>query len=214
MIVYNLIKINFLLVLLFIAEMSNSQRMFQGFAEVGMTTSQISGDGFYGFGQFGGYAGLGLRSPLSEKWTISGRLALNQKGARKYQNADFTTYRLRVNYVEIPLLLHYSFQQWVLGSGLGVNYRINHRERSMFGDITPERIFKQAEFSFHFMIEYALNENFHLGIGYQNSLLPVRDHASTQVFPPNNFFLGDWHNNLLNEGQYFTSLQLRGTYFF
>lgn len=210
----NLKKINFLLVLLFIAEMSSSQRTFQGFAEVGMTSSQISGDGFYGFGQFGGYIGLGLRSPLSEQWSISGRLALNQKGARKYQNADFTTYRLRVNYVEVPLLLHCSYQQWTLGSGLGINYRINHHERSMFGDITPERTFKPIEFAFYFMIEYALNENFHIGIGYQNSILPARDHANTQVFPPNNFILGDWHHEILNKGQFFTALQLKSTYFF
>jgi hypothetical protein len=211
---HNLIKINFLILSLSFGNLIYAQNTFKGFATAGLTSSQISGDGFYGFGQFGAYAGVGVRTDLSDVLSLSGQLVFNQKGARKYQNNDFTTYRLRVNYVEVPVLVHYNIEKWSVGTGLGFNYRINHRERSMFGDITPERTFKPFEFAFHFMVEYELNENFILGIGYQNSILPVRDHSSTQVFPPNNFILGDWHNNLLNRGQYFTSLTLRGVYLF
>ena len=190
-----------------------SQNTFKGFVTAGITTSQISGDGFYGFGQFGAYAGVGVRTDISDVLSISGQLAFNQKGARKYQNNDFTTYRLRANYIEVPILIHYNIEKWSIGSGLGFNYRINHRERSMFGDILPEREFKAFELAFHFGVDYQLNEQFTIGIGSQNSILPVRDHSSTQVFPPNNLILGDWHNKLLNKGQYFTSLQLKITYF-
>ena len=210
----NLIKINFISLFVIVNGFCFSQNTFQGFVTAGISSSQISGDGFYGFGQFGAYVGVGVRTDISDKLSISGQLAFNQKGARKYQNNDFTTYRLRVNYIEVPILIHYNIEKWSIGSGVGFNYRINHRERSMFGDILPEREFKAFELAFHFGVNYQINEKFILGLGYQNSILPVRNHSNTQVFPPNNFILGDWHNNLLNKGQYFTSLQLKITYFF
>lgn len=209
----NLIKINFIGVILFLNSLCFAQNTFKGFVNAGLSSSQISGDGFYGFGQFGAYAGIGVRTNISDNFSLSGQIAFNQKGARKYQNNDFTTYRLRVNYIEVPVLIHYNIEKWSIGSGVGFNYRINHRERSMFGNISPERTFNAFELAFHFGIDYSINNQFTIGIGYQNSILPVRDHSSTQVFPPNNFVLGDWHNNLLNKGQYFTSLQLKVTYF-
>lgn len=211
---HNLIKINFLVLILMLNGLCFSQNTFKGFVTAGLTSSQISGDGFYGYGQFGVYAGVGVRTDLSDVLSLSGQLAFNQKGARKYQNNDFTTYRLRVNYIEVPIIIHYTIQEWSIGSGLGFNYRINHRERSMFGDITPVRTFKSFEFAFYFRVDYELNEHLTIGINYQNSILPVRDHSSTQVFPPNNFILGDWHNNLLDRGQYFSSITLSGIYFF
>ena len=189
-----------------------SQRTFVGFVSAGVTSSQISGDGFYGFGQFGANVGVGVRAQLNSAFSLSAQIGFNQKGARKYQNADFTTYRLRVNYMEVPLLVNYYLGKWTILSGVGLNYRINHRERSMFGDIIPERPFKAFELSFHLGGDYALNERFSIGLGFQNSILPVRDHSATQVFPPNNFILGDWHNRLLDTGQFFTSLQLKVTY--
>lgn len=209
-----MIKINFLLIVLFVSCFCFSQRTFHGFASAGFSSSQISGDGFYGFGQFGMCAGIGVRTDISDVLRLSGQLAFNQKGARKYQNNDFTTYRLRANYIEVPILIHYNIEKWSIGSGFGFNYRLNHRERSMFGNISPDREFKAFELAFHFGVDYQLNEQLSLGIGYQNSVIPVRDHSSTQVFPPNNFILGDWHNKLLNKGQYFSSLQLKMTYFF
>ena len=209
-----LVKIYCTVFSLLFASVGFSQKTFQGFVSAGLTSSQISGDGFYGFGQFGANAGLGTRVELSDFFSVSGQISFNQKGTRKYQNNDFTTYRLRVNYIEVPLLVQYAIKKWQIVSGVGFNYRINHRERSMFGDILPERSFKGFELAFHLGLDYQLNDQFSIGIGYQNSILPVRDHVTNQVFPPNNFVVGDWHNDLLNQGQYFSSLQLKLYYYF
>lgn len=177
--------------------------------ETGITASQISGDGFYGFGQFGAnlFGGVEWSAPAG----FGGALALgfNQKGARKYQTAnDFTTYRLRVNYLEIPVFLTYRWDKFRFGAGPGLNVRINHRERSMFGDIQPERSFMPFEFALNGCVAYELRDRVFLNLWFQNSLLPARAHVSGQVYPPNNFILGAWHTALLDRGQYFTSLML------
>jgi hypothetical protein len=189
------------------------QRAFHFFTEAGLTASQISGDGFYGFGQFGGNLFIGVETNFASTWGGALLLGVNQKGARKYQSAnDFTTYRLRVNSIEAPVFVTYKCDNWQFGTGPGFNFRINHRERSMFGDIQPERVFKPFELAINAMVSYQLNEQLSVNLWYQNSLLPVRDHVFGQAFPPNNFVLGDWHNALLNKGQYLTSLMLTVRY--
>jgi hypothetical protein len=186
-----------------------AQRSFHFIADAGITASQISGDGFYGFGQFGGNFYGGIETNRTATWGGALMLGINQKGARKYQTAnDFVTYRLRVNYVEVPVFVLYRYEKWQFGVGPGFNFRINHRERSMFGDIQPERPFKPFELAFQAAVSYEVAEQIYLRLWFQNSVLPVRDHVSGQAYPPNNFIVGDWHNALLDKGQYLTSLML------
>jgi hypothetical protein len=202
-------KIVFALCFFFLTSVLVAQRSFHFIADAGITASQISGDGFYGFGQFGGNFYGGIETSKNGTWGGAMLLGVNQKGARKYQAAnDITTYRLRVNYVEAPLLVIYRYEKWHFASGPGFNFLLNHRERSMFGDIQPKRPFKQFELAFNAAISYEVAEQVSLRLWFQNSVLPARDHVSGQVYPPNNFILGDWHNTLLDKGQYLTSLML------
>lgn len=195
------------LVLLFTIQIS--AQTFQGNLIGGISSSQISGDGTEGFVQFGVYAGIGAEAKLNDTWSLHGNLMFNQKGARVYKSSNsINTYRLRVNYIEVPILLDYKYQKFSgqLGPYLGV--KMNQKERTQFGVTENPRQFDLFDVGIQTQISYQLKERFKLSLAFQNSILPVRPHASQLAYPPSNFVLGEWHQKQLDKGQYFTTLML------
>ena len=175
----------------------------------GITSSQASGDGIHGFAQFGAFAGADVNYKLNQNWSTSFGLQFNQKGARNFQSKTVSSpYRLRVNYIETPLVVNYHFNKFQFSGGLYLGVKINQKERSSFGPITPVRKFKPFDFGLQFGVNYEIKENWQLELRFQNSVLPARDHLADQVYPPALFILGDWHQRMLNKGQYYTSLSL------
>lgn len=195
-------------VFLFVTNEAKAQT-FKGNLIGGLSSGQASGDGTEGFVQFGVYAGIGAEAEINEVWSLHGNLMFNQKGARVYKsNNSINTYRLRVNYAEIPILLDYNYKKFSgqLGPYLGV--KINQKERTQFGVIENPRPFNLFDIGFQVQLSYQLKERFKLSLAFQNSALPVRPHESQLAYPPSNFVLGDWHQKQLDKGQYFTTLML------
>ena len=193
----------------FITIFTASAQRFEARVVGGLTSSQISGDGAYGFVQFGAMAGGEVSYNLKDSWSMIFGLRFNQKGSRIYKsNNNVNTYRLRVNYIEAPLLINFSIDQFSIGAGPVLGVKINQRERTQFGEIDDPRIFDPIELGAEFNIGYELRDRLSLRLLYQNSIVSVRDHKVDQAFPPALFVLGTWHQNMLNQGQYFTSLSL------
>lgn len=175
----------------------------------GVTASQISGDGAYGYVQFGVIAGGEVGLNFNEDWATSFGIRFNQKGSRIYKTKNsINTYRLRVNYIETPLLLQYSLQNLSFAAGPVLGLKINQKERTQFGIIQDARQFDSFEFGLEINVGYRLEERVYLKLLYQNSIFAVRDHPIDQAYPPANFVLGSLHQKLLDQGQYFSSLSL------
>lgn len=175
----------------------------------GLTSSQISGDGAYGFVQFGAMIGGEVGLSFNDDWSSSFGIRFNQKGSRIYKsNNSINTYRLRVNFIEAPLLLQYSLDELTFSAGPVLGVMINQKERTQFGEIENPREFYPFELGFEFNIGYKIKETLSLKLLYQNSILAVRDHPIDQAYPPANFVLGSLHQKMLDQGQYFTSLSL------
>lgn len=186
---------------------------FEGRIGAGLTASQISGDGAYGFVQFGAMAGGEVSYVFNNEWKGVFGLRFNQKGSRIYKSKNSVdTYRLRVNYIEAPILARYTFEKLSLGVGPVLGVKINQRERTQFGEIEDPRVFDPLELGLEFNVDYQLKEKWNVRLLYQNSVLAVRDHQVDQAFPPALFVLGTWHQKMLNQGQYFTSLSIVLTY--
>lgn len=201
---YHLLTVSFICVCFTV----NAQRFTLNLVG-GITSSQISGDGNYGFAQFGGVLGAEVNYNWNDKWSTSLGLEVNQKGARTYQKkTSYNAYRLRVNYAEVPVVMNYSYRKWQFRLGLYGGVRINSKERDSYGDITPKREFYPFELGVLAEIAYSFHPQWSLGLRFQNSILPVRDHQTEQLKAPSLFVLGDWHQELLNQGQYYTSLSL------
>lgn len=175
----------------------------------GVTSSQISGDGIHGFAQFGALAGADVNYSFNETWSATFGLQFNQKGARNYQSKTvYSAYRLRVNYVEAPLVFNYHIKKLQFSAGFYLGVKVNQKERNSFGPVDPVREFKPLDFGMQLGINYEIKENWQLELRFQNSLIPVRNHLANQVYPPALFVLGDWHQDYLNKGQFYTSLSL------
>lgn len=190
-----------------------SQRFSLGILGGG-TSSQISGDGFYGFNQFGGLAGVEVNYKFNDNWFSSLGLQFNQMGARTYPKKTSIVYKLRVNYVEMPLLISYHLPHVYFRAGVYLGVKINQKERTSFGPIDPERPFRAINFGGQLGLGYKFTANWHLELCFQNSVIPVREHRLDKPIPPALFSLGQWHQILLAKGQYYTSLSLMVKYVF
>ena len=193
-----------------------AQKNFEASLKMGLTASQISGDNKTGFGQFGMYAGSMITYPLKNDWSMASGIFFNQKGARRYQSlGNVSTYRLRVNYIDVPILMMYHWKDFNFSAGSAFNVKINQRERTEFGEIEDERIFKPIELAFQLGAGYTISDKLRLHLNYQNSILPVRIHGENYIVNtiPNSI-VEEWHQTLLNKGQYFSSLSLMFAYRF
>jgi len=201
----------FLLLIIFALSKSihSYGQQFTSRLNAGITSSQVSGDAAYGFVQFGLMLGGEVQYNFNPDWSLSFGIRFNQKGSRIYKtNNSIDTYRLRVNYIEAPLLAHYKLDALSFGLGPVLGVKLNQRERTQFGVEDDPRAFDFLEWGMEGHVRYEITNRSSLGLLYQNSIFPVREHLIDQAFQPANFVLGEWHQQWLNEGQFFSSLSL------
>lgn len=206
-------KISILLILVAQLYSYSWAQVFSGKLVGGISSSQISGDGAEGYLQFGFYAGIGAEAKINDTWSLQSSLMFNQKGARVYKTSNnFNTYRLRVNYIEVPILLDYNYGKFSgqIGPYLGV--KLNQKERTQFGITDNPRQFNPFDFGVQAQLSYQLKERIELSLAFQNSMLPVRAHSTQMAYPPSNLVIGEFHQKLLDKGQYFTTLMLFVSY--
>jgi len=105
-------------------------QVFRGLLIGGFNLSQVDGDEIYGFTKLGANIGAGAMLPFNKKWSVTLETLFSQKGSRQapiYVDTmpDGTVitgqYSLRLNYVEIPLLIHFTDKE-VVSAGAGISY--------------------------------------------------------------------------------------------
>lgn len=103
--------IAFVFVFLVFVRIAEAQRI-KGELIFGMNTTQIDGDEVYGFHKYGLNMGVGGILPLSKRWSISVETIFNQKGSYQKESIEIDTlptpyYNIRLNYLDIPVMIHY-----------------------------------------------------------------------------------------------------------
>jgi hypothetical protein len=97
---------------------------------VGGNLSQVDGDEVYGFYKSGWNVGATAIIPFENGWSIAIETLLSQKGAFKKYPISYDTvltvdmlpyYNLRLNYLEIPVSVHYNDKD-VVTAGAGFSY--------------------------------------------------------------------------------------------
>ncbi|MCF8365851.1 MAG: PorT family protein [Bacteroidales bacterium] len=96
----------------------------------GFNATHVEGDDVFGFRKIGANAGAAAVVPFGEKWTFSIETIYNMKGSHHKEGGrgmdyryrhDYNQYKLVLNYVEVPVLLHYIDRTGVRG-GMGLSY--------------------------------------------------------------------------------------------
>lgn len=115
-------SIYLLFALLLLPALSQGQRI-HGFVSSGASLSQIEGDELKGFRKWGYTGGVGAIASLDrhEDWRLSVEAVFTQRGAYN-KSGDPFAFDLTLNYVDIPLMLHYRDPWGGMLIGLGLNY--------------------------------------------------------------------------------------------
>jgi len=188
---------------------------------MGLTTSQVGGDGFQGFNKLGLTFGGFVRYNLNDKWSTQFEIYYMQKGSRNdfsittndpTQSSEY--FLMRLNYVEIPLLFRLNHRRFIYEIGpyysrlIGFNFEWRNDYGSSAGPFTDV-----DDFNSHYNFQHPLKESdwgFILGIAYKinpkvvgalrlgQGVMAIKKHESGAVDPyPTSLNYG-WTNTVIS----------------
>ena len=101
-------------------------QIIKGELFLGGNGCQVDGDECYGFKKIGVHAGAGALVPLTNWMDVGLEVLFNQKGAYKRDSITYNStyphaYNLKLNYVEVPLMLYITDKD-MASVGLGVSF--------------------------------------------------------------------------------------------
>ena len=200
-----------LLFILCFTWISCSSQVFKTGLIVGISGSQIEGDGYGGYDKIGVIAGGFVNTDLSEKLSTQFEIYFINKGsfdALHPDKGDYDSFKVNLNYIEIPLSIRYKHGNFMLEAGLYLGKLVGTPTLSdENGEVfVTQYPFKSFDFGGLLGIYYHLNDHFILNLRSKNSLIPIRD------FP--NLDHGGFFNYLLNNGWYNVDLNFSIRYEF
>ena len=134
------------IILLFLSFSVNAQNMgperrFEAGVVAGFNLSQVNGDLLYGFNKIGLNVGGRVDAVLTERWRLSLEMLFTQQGAsrNKLDNPASAFDKIRLNFVEAPVMIH--FQDWKIQASAGLSYGrlINYEVISSTGEDATEQ---------------------------------------------------------------------------
>jgi opacity protein-like surface antigen len=162
-------------------------KIFFGGIVLGINPSQIDGDTYSGFHKAGLNTGLISYVKMNTKLLLSLELLFSQKGARNVQVYNSPAvgsvpiiYTAKLNYVEIPLMLHYSVANQIqLGAGASYSRIISDKET--MDSYMPSSInnlqdtYRKQDINYLVGVSYQLYQNIFVRARYQYSVMSIRD---------------------------------------
>jgi hypothetical protein len=181
-----------------------SAQQFRAGVTAGVAGTQISGDQLGGFDKAGLMIGGFVSTAISAKFDASMQILYIQKGSSKNANPDnndFEYYRLRLNYIEVPLLLQWKYsKRFKFEAGPTIGVLLSEEEEDEFG-VFEGRPFKKYEFGIAGGMNISIVKQLFLNARLESSVLPVREHVSGLSYR-------------LNAGQYNAALIFSVQYIF
>jgi len=183
----------------------NSQaQVFNAGVILGISGSQVEGDGYSGYRKLGFIAGGFTNTSLSEKLSAQLEIYFINKGSQRNPNTDkgdTDAFKLNINYIDIPLVLRYHYKSFMFEGGLYGSVFLSYSMSDEFGERDTGRYpFKAYDFGSFIGINYHVNDQLIFNLRSKNSLVPVRDFENfdQQVGILNKLFNRGWYNLDLN----------------
>lgn len=181
------------LLFVFISFIGYSQAKFQSGLSLGIATTQYDGDSHGGYHKFGinagGYSVLNINKSLQLGFEIN----FVQKGARFIPdslNLNSYEYLLKLNYIEVPLLVKYIYKKFKFETGVGIGFLMSSYEETNYVEITNDP-FKKNDFTYQLGISYPIFKVLEMNWRFSYSLIPVRQYEPDKSFT---IFKGDYNN--------------------
>lgn len=171
----------------------------------GVSATQISGDRLSGYNKAGLVLGGVVSTAVAKKFDLAMEILYFQKGSKKNsdpENGDYTSYRLRLNYFEVPLLLQWNYSKvFTFEGGPTFGALLSDVEEDEYGVLNAQLPFEKMEFGIAGGLKVRFAQKFAFTARIESSLLPVRKHVSGASYR-------------LNHGQYNAALQFAVQYIF
>lgn len=170
----------------------DDDRTFFAGLTAGTNFAQVDGDNFAGYHKPGWNAGVVVYANLIEHLAGSLELSYAQKGSRAAQSqlpkmandqsTVLTDYRIRLNYLEVPVMLNYfDKRRSHFGAGIAYAQLASSKEsyRDTFGNLYEQDAklypFRKMDLSFMLNGNAHLWKGFFFNLRFQYSLLSVRN---------------------------------------
>lgn len=195
-----------ILFLLLLSPTVSAQRI-HAFISSGVIAGQIEGDELKGFNHFGYSGGVGALASISHtnRWGMSIEAAFSQRGA--YNNSgDPYSINLNLNYIDIPLLIHYQDPYGGMLFGLGIEYsRLVQQPHSTmkynpayFVPDTADMHFLGNDFSVVADARFVIWRGLQFNLRWQHSLFPIKKEWQFSEYLNNGLTIKTYTNNCYN----------------
>ena len=178
-----------MLFLVFLFDVRVQSQIIKGFVATGLNMAQVDGDEAYGYKLPGVNVGLGVMIPFKKNWDISLETSYTQKGAN--QRAQYTSdslngaYKLRLNYLEIPLMLHYTDKEFItVGSGLSWARLVSATEFEhgrQTNTTADNKVYDPNDISVLLDLKMKISGKLKFNFRYQYSMLHIRTRTFTTL---------------------------------
>jgi len=207
-----------LLFLVSIVSQTNAQ-VVKGALIGGVNLTQIDGDEMYGYKRAGANVGAAAIIPFTEMWSLTLETLFSMEGSRQkggkgmwlhdnpynpYNETDSFyingAYDLHLDYVRIPLVMHYNDRNLALGAGFqyGRLVRIKEMEQDRF-NTTPkaEEAYNNNDFSILADVKYRIYGGLFFNFRFSYSLISIRNRPFYSTKDPEiTWNRNQYHNTL------------------
>jgi len=175
-----------IIILLFICYSDIVAQNIKGGLYGGFNLSQVDGDEVYGYRKIGFIGGPTAIIPIKKQFSIRLETIYNQKGSYQkpyYKDTNYGMYRLRLNYVEVPVLFHWKDKNKI-NFGLGASWGrlVGFKEWEHGNQIYWKKDsipYKKDDICGLVDIDLPVYKRFRFNFRYSYSLLKIR----TRYFP-------------------------------
>lgn len=179
-------------------------QLFKTGVLVGMSASQVEGDGYGGYKKVGAMLGGYSSLNLSEDWSIQFEIMYIGKGSRKIarpDKGDYDAFKLNLNYVEVPVAIKRKINVFDVEAGPYYGRLFGYRMEDVFGQIPVLNFpFKASDWGVFFGVQYQVNDQIAINVRSKNSVIPIRnfDNFDQNIGLLNKLFNRGWYNLDLN----------------
>lgn len=192
-----LIRFSLFILALLLTHESEAQQAFNAGIAIGMTTSQISGDGLGGWDKFGFTGGAYVNAPFNAKNGLRIGLYYSEKGSRtKRDTLNFNTFSYRLNYIEVPVQWSYQNGPFTFLSGLYYGQLITQEilANRLSYPVSPS--FRNFDIGLGLGAIVQLGDHLFIEGKFSSSILPTR--PSPNFANPNSYYEKGNYNQVLH----------------
>jgi hypothetical protein len=189
----------------------SAQRIL-GALSAGINLTQVDGDEVYGYNKVGFNGGPSIIIPFGRqgKWSVTMELLFSQMGAFQKTPSDFVDtvpdtlpgafyygYKLNLNYVQIPLLVHFTDKK-IIAAGAGFAYGqlvdVKEWENGIQTSTTLKGPYSMMDLEILADVRLRLWNRLWADVRYSYSLLPLRTREFTNIYGKETWIRKQYNN--------------------